>query len=147
MNFLTMDRQDGTLVGEAISYPLSNGMGEAVGDTTALTLGIRPEDVRIHTVREHDTDVPATVDVVEPVGDANNVYLRLDGADADAISDLETVEDEGDESTIVATVDGLDRIAADASVFLHLPPDAIHLFDRETGAALRSRHVEGATGP
>jgi multiple sugar transport system ATP-binding protein len=147
MNFLTMDRQDGTLIGEAISYPLSEGMREAVGDTDRLTLGIRPEDVRIHAEREHDHDVPATVDVVEPVGDANNVYLRLDSADAEAISDLETVEDEQDESTVVATVDGLDRIVADASVFLHLPPEAIHLFDRESGVALRSRHVEGATGP
>jgi multiple sugar transport system ATP-binding protein len=147
MNFLTMDRQDGTLLGEAFSYPLSADMREAVGDADRLTLGIRPEDVRIHADGEHETAVPATVDVVEPVGDANNVYLRLDGTDRDVRHDLETVEEERDESTLVATVDGLDRIAPEASVFLHLPADAIHLFDRETGVALRSRHVETDTVP
>jgi multiple sugar transport system ATP-binding protein len=147
MNFLTMEREDGELVGEAFSYQLTADMREAVGDTRRLTLGIRPEDVTIHPERERESDLQATVDVVEPVGDANNVYLLLEGADAASSHDLESVEDDHDDSRLVATVDGLDRVAENESVYVHLPPDAIHLFDRDSGVALRSRHVEGASDP
>jgi multiple sugar transport system ATP-binding protein len=142
MNFLAMEREGEELVGGAFTYPLATDMQRAVGDAHQLTLGIRPEDVVIYADREHDSDVPVTVDVVEPVGDANNVYLLFDEVDRAEGHDLDSVDDAHDDSSLVATVDGLDRIEAGASAFVHLPTDAIHLFDRETGVALRSRHVE-----
>jgi multiple sugar transport system ATP-binding protein len=46
--------------------------------------------------------------------------------------------------TLVATVGGLRRIEAGQPVVARIPEDAIHLFDAETGDALRNRKLDGA---
>jgi multiple sugar transport system ATP-binding protein len=142
MNFYAVERRDERLVGEALAVPLGEDMAAAVGERTRLTLGVRPEDVVLHGERTVETDIEATVDVVEPVGDANNVYLLL--GETRREHDFETTQDQG---ALVATVGGLEQVRAGATVFVELPADAIHLFDAESGAAVHNRRLETAAEP
>jgi multiple sugar transport system ATP-binding protein len=128
MNFFEMAREDGRLVGEGVAYPLSEETRTAIGpDADRVTIGVRPEDVAVRDRAEGDHDFPATVDVVEPMGDTHNVYLRFE---------------DGGEDAFVATVSGRRRIEGGEEVVVRIPEDAIHLFDGETGEALRNRNLD-----
>ena len=172
MNVFEMRVDGEELVGEEFTYPLSSGTREALGDAREVTLGIRPEDVEVLTGTENGRrdgdrsddqdrnrdgrhDFRTIVDVVEPVGNGNNVYLAFDGAEAgtealgEAAGDGSAVEDDErvamdleDSDTFVATVSGLRRIEAGEEVYARLPEDAIHVFDAETGEALRNRALD-----
>ncbi|USZ68585.1 sn-glycerol-3-phosphate ABC transporter ATP-binding protein UgpC [Halorussus salilacus] len=144
MNFFDVDLRDGTLVGEHFEYPLSEAVRADVAGHDRLVLGIRPEDVELLGDAETAHDFPATVDVVEPMGDENQVHLALRGG-------VETGAEAGDESaqvtdseqaSLVATVSGMRRVAAGRDAVVRIPEDAVHLFDRETGEALRNRELE-----
>jgi multiple sugar transport system ATP-binding protein len=74
-----------------------------------------------------------TVDVVEPMGDENTVYLHFD-PDADPES----------AATLVATIDGFTQVSEGDSVVAQIPEDAIHIFDRVTGEALHNRSMKDA---
>jgi len=79
-----------------------------------VTLGIRPEHIRC----EAEADVMARVDVVEPIGSETYVYLSI--GDQQMVARLP-----GDQHPTVGTLVGV--------VF---DLEAVHLFDRETGAHL-----------
>jgi multiple sugar transport system ATP-binding protein len=166
MNVFEMRVEGEELAGEEFTYPLSSETREALGDVREVTVGIRPEDVEVLTGAEGDRrdggrsddrdqdgrhDFRTIVDVVEPVGDGNNVYLAFDEAEAgtEAVGDESAIEDDErvamdleDSDTFVATVSGLRRIEAGEEVYARLPEDAIHVFDAETGEALRNRVLE-----
>ncbi|QCS42775.1 ABC transporter ATP-binding protein [Natrinema versiforme] len=137
MNFFDVTRRDAdgdgaVLVDENLEYTVSNDIATAVGDRDDLVLGVRPEDINIERSegdqrRANGHTVPATVTVVEPTGDENIVYLALD-------------DDENE--TLIATIDGMTRIDAGERVMVHLPEDAIHVFDAKTNEALHNRRVE-----
>jgi multiple sugar transport system ATP-binding protein len=136
MNFFEMEVQGDQLVhtpgsGAAsdgdFAYPISQETREAVGDATEVTLGIRPEDIEIVGAIESDRDFDTTVDVVEPMGDENNVYL---GFEADS------------ERTFVATVSGMRRVEEGQPAVARIPEDAIHLFHGRSGEALKNRSLE-----
>jgi multiple sugar transport system ATP-binding protein len=130
MNFFEVENDAGTLVGRDFEYPLSNETAKAVEGRKDITLGIRPEDIEVTTDGDGDHDFATTVDVVEPMGDENNVYLVFDRNDRD------------DPRTFVVTVDGMRRVEAGESVVAHVPEDALHLFDGRTGEALRNRRLD-----
>ena len=130
MNFFDVNLEDGRVVGDGLDYPVSAGVREAL-DADRLVLGVRPQDVTLVRAAESGHDVRATVDVVEPMGDENNVYLRL--------------PDVADGKTFIANVDGRTRVEEDDEVIARIPEDAIHFFDRKSGEALRNREFDDQT--
>src|SRR5699024_7392862 len=123
MNFFETTVEDGRLVGENFDYPLSEETRADLGDATDVTLGVRPEDIELVDTSEGDGehDFRTVVDVVEPVGSGNNVYLAFEGDESASELDM-------DESrTFVATIGGLRRIEAGQPAIARLPEDAIHL--------------------
>jgi len=130
MNFFEVENDTGTLVGRDFEYPVSNDTAKAIEGKKELTLGIRPEDIELTTDGDGPHDFATTVDVVEPMGDENNVYLKFDEIDRD------------DPRTFVVTVDGMQHIESGESVVAHVPEEAIHVFDGRTGEALRNRRLD-----
>ena len=141
MNFFTLTREDDRLVADGFEYPLSPPIHEKVGDRTDLVLGIRPEDVVVRdeggtvgideaSVREsreetsHSHEFEAAIDVIEPMGDANNVYLQLGGTE------------------FVATVPGIRPLAEQSRATVRFPESAIHLFDASSGESIHNRSLE-----
>ncbi|QGN07026.1 ABC transporter ATP-binding protein [Halorhabdus sp. CBA1104] len=118
MNFLEVAVEDGTLVHDAFEYELSAETARKVTSKDRLILGVRPEDITVK--RGEDNGVPATVDVVEPLGDLSHV----------------TVELAGDQYT--ATIDGSRQFGRGDDLSLQFPEDRLNLFDAKTGEALRN---------
>ncbi|ELZ58115.1 MULTISPECIES: ABC transporter ATP-binding protein [unclassified Haloferax] len=133
MNFFDVTREGDRLVGDSFEYPVGAEIRDDIGDVTDLVLGIRPESIELVEAASGDHDFEMTVDVVEPMGDENTVYLYFE-PDADP----ETAE------TLVATTDGLTRISPGEALVARIPEEAIHLFDGRTGEALHNRSMEEA---
>jgi len=131
MNFFEMAVDGELLVGDSFDYPLTSAQTESVGEARTVTFGIRPEDIGIEVDGTVDSDhaFELTVDVVEPRGDENTIHLTFDRA----VDEPET---------FTATVSGLRQLQAGDSVVATFPPEAIHLFDTETEAALHNRSVD-----
>lgn len=140
MNFFDVEVQGNQLRTEDFTYPVSDETLNEIGDRTALRMGIRPEDVTLSSgdaSAQHDFQT--VVDVVEPMGDENNVYLTFDTGG----------EPEEEEDPFVVTVGGMQQIEAGQPVIAHIPEDAVHLFDADTGEAVKNRSLEQveALGP
>ncbi|MDV7350362.1 sn-glycerol-3-phosphate ABC transporter ATP-binding protein UgpC [Halorubrum distributum] len=132
MNFFDVTLEGDRLVGDAFEYPIRENVRADLGDATDLVLGIRPEAVEL-VDEAGDHEFETTVDVVEPMGDENTVYLHFD-PDADPEN----------ASALVATIDGFNRVSEGDTVTARIPEDAIHLFDRRTGEALHNRSMKDA---
>ncbi|WP_435153111.1 ABC transporter ATP-binding protein [Haladaptatus sp. DFWS20] len=133
MNFFEMRRDGDTLVGENFEYPLSGETLDEVGDTERVTLGVRPEDIELVSSGEGSHEFRTIVDVVEPMGNENNVYLRFSTADDRPVDER---------PTFVVTVGGMQQVEEGSKVVARIPETAIHLFDTETGDALRNRTLD-----
>ena len=121
MNFFETTREDQRLLHQAFKFPLDEAMQAKLGNTAEITLGIRPEDIEI--ADDGSGMASATVTVVEPTGDRTYLHLDVEG------------------QTITATVD--EGIVSEGSeIQLSFPPDAVHMFDTNTGKALY--HRQGA---
>jgi len=129
MNFFDMAVEDGALVSEQFSYPLSASHREAIGDADRVVLGIRPEDIVVGTDGEGPHQFDVVVDVVEPRGDENNVHLTFDRSPEEP-------------ETFTATVRGLRNITAGEPAVATVPEEAIHIFDATSGGALVSRSLD-----
>jgi len=127
MNFFDVERRGDELVADAFTYPLSDWVMDDLGDETDLVFGVRPEDVEIVSAASSAREFEAAVDVVEPMGDENTVYLTFVG---------------NEDETIVASVGGLQEVSRDERVAIRIPEDAIHVFERQTGAVLHSRRLD-----
>jgi len=126
MNFFDVTLEDGTLVHEAFEYPVGERIRERVAGHSDLTLGVRPEAVELgDATGEHA--FRTTVDVVEPMGDENTVYL--------------TFEDGPEELRLVATTSGMRRVTGGDALVAHIPEDAVHVFDGASGEALHNRSL------
>ncbi|MFC7154988.1 ABC transporter ATP-binding protein [Halomarina halobia] len=129
MNFFAVEREGDTLRGDGFEYSLSEETVRALDGATDLTLGVRPEDVEIVGTASGEHDFVTTVDVVEPMGDENNVYLTFpDGSE-----------------TFVAVVGGMRLIERGTTVVARIPEDVIHIFDGATGETLRNRDLSRMT--
>ncbi|RDI72939.1 ABC transporter ATP-binding protein [Halopelagius longus] len=129
MNFFETELQGDRLVAENFDYPLSQETREAVGDSTHVTLGVRPEDIELldSGSASGDHDFETVVDVVEPMGNENNVYLSFEsGGDAD----------------FVATITGMRSMEGGQPAVARFPESAIHLFDTDSGHALKNRSLD-----
>ncbi|WP_128904071.1 ABC transporter ATP-binding protein [Halorubrum amylolyticum] len=133
MNFFGVALDGDRLVGDVFEYPVGDEVRGTLGEATDLVLGIRPEAIELVEGGADAHEFEMTVDVVEPMGDENTVYLHFD-PDADPES----------AATLVATIDGFTRVSEGDTVTAKIPEDAIHLFDRVTGEALHNRSMEDA---
>jgi multiple sugar transport system ATP-binding protein len=125
MNFLEMRVEGDRLVSDVVEYPLGPEIAGALGDADEVVLGIRPEAVELVDEPSGDHDFPAVVDVVEPMGNENTVYLTFEGSD----------------ETFVATIDGMRRISEGDAIVARVREDVIHVFDGATGDALHNRRI------
>ncbi|RRJ33684.1 ABC transporter ATP-binding protein [Halocatena pleomorpha] len=140
MNFLDGSYEDEAFVSEQLAYPFDDRITDglsAVSDNDRLVLGIRPEDIELHdpdgepqgeTSHENHT-AAMSVTVVEPMGNENVIHLTF----PDSSSGTED---------LIAIADGMRRIDADSDIHVHIPPEAVHVFDAETGDALYNRRLE-----
>ena len=110
----------------ALTYALSAEMTDEYALTPGdrVTIGVRPEDVRVAVSpnafdsQSHET----AVDVVEPLGSDNLLYLSLGG------------------TTWTARVPPSFEPSTGEGAYLSFPPEALHLFD-ERGETLKSRDL------
>jgi multiple sugar transport system ATP-binding protein len=93
---------------------LALGRAPAGAEGRRVTMGIRPE----HFVLDSDRGAPARVIVVEPTGSETEVFADFLGRDIVALFRDRTTAAPGD------------------ILKLSVPPERVHLFDTETGAAL-----------
>ncbi|AGN02755.1 putative sugar ABC transporter ATP-binding protein [Salinarchaeum sp. Harcht-Bsk1] len=198
MNFLNVDHEDGTLVNENVEYSLPADVEESLEPGAEYVLGIRPEDIELQIGGDGgDHLLEATVDVVEPTGDENVVYLALDeaamGEDSDrqiavgvgdeepsaggsptgssqsgllgrlgslvrglgsrgrssaaatspdSEGDTADAIEAGDSSRLTATVGGMEQYESGQAVTAYLPPEAIHVFDAASSAAVHNRRLD-----
>ncbi len=61
------------------------------------------------------------------MGNENNIYLTMGPDEQDGF---------------VATIEGLKHVSEGSETVVHIPENAIHIFDRESGRALRNRTIE-----
>ena len=134
MNFFDATIKEQTLVAQQFSYPLSQEVKSTIGSTREITLGVRPEDILMH--READNVIQAddhcfecVVDVVEPVGESNHIYLQF------------ASDDSPHPETFIATISGMQTISSGEHVIIEIPSEAIHLFDTHNGTALMNRSL------
>jgi multiple sugar transport system ATP-binding protein len=129
MNFFDVDREGERLVADGFDYPLSDELLADLGDTTELVFGIRPEAIELVGSASGPHDFETAVDVVEPMGDENTVYLTF-GQESD-----------DSEGSLVATMNSMRKLGRGDPVVVRFPETAIHLFDRRTGEALHNRLI------
>ena len=120
MNFFDVELDGSRLVGDDIAFDLSAAYRDAIrerGGSQELVLGIRPE--HMHFANSDSKNViEATLDVREPVGDDNYLYLRTGETEFTmrVLGQLDVVEGE----QLSVTFDETD----------------VHLFDQSTGRNL-----------
>ncbi|MFC6907213.1 ABC transporter ATP-binding protein [Halalkalicoccus tibetensis] len=120
MNFLSVRNQNGHLEHNAFSYSLSEATRRQLENAPDdLTLGIRPED--IVSPNNEKNDIESTVSVVEPMGDQSYLYLEV-----------------GDDQ-LTAKVSSDNDIKSGDKIPITFPEDRIHLFDEQTGDAIKNR--------
>ncbi|WP_436348627.1 ABC transporter ATP-binding protein [Natronorubrum sp. FCH18a] len=133
MNVFDGRLEEDAVVTGSVEYPLSPDSRRDIEAGTDLVLGIRPEDVRVGGSRSGDRRFEAEVVVVEPMGNENVIHLRFDGATAD--------------DEFIATTEGIPSVSAGNRVSVEFPEAAIHLFDGDSGVALKNRTLSFSGAP
>ena len=124
MNFFDVARDGETLVHEAFDYDLSAETQDALdGASSELTIGIRPEHISLAD-RSEPNAVSTEIEVVEPMGEVTYAYFTIGG------------------ETYTASIDGEHRIEAGDDVNVLFPERKIHLFDGETGEAVKNSELD-----
>jgi multiple sugar transport system ATP-binding protein len=127
MNFFDVDFDGETLVADSFDYPVSEEVATDLGGENDLVFGIRPEAIELVAEASGPHDFETEVDVVEPMGDENTVYLTFGDRDPD--------------DAVVATTSSMRQFSRGQSVVVRFPEEAIHVFDRRTGEALHNRTI------
>lgn len=133
MNFLDVTRigsdEPYALENKMSVYELSHEMSALLEEQNEeLVLGIRPQDIELAEAEEPN-QIAVTASVVEPLGNETFVYFDMDGDTFTASIEGEIFIEEGDVLNIV------------------FPEDKIHIFDRETGTAIKNRDVSQSHKP
>jgi multiple sugar transport system ATP-binding protein len=105
------------------------------------TLGVRPEDVMVHAEAAPDR-LSAVVDLVEMLGDASIVKLRVKVARSSPDGAYDTQHDE--EIDVLSKCDPTAEWRADQTVFVSFDWPKMHVFDGHTSQRL-SRQTTSAT--
>jgi len=114
MNFFDVHLEGQMLVGENFEYPVAEEFASAIAEraTGDLVMGIRPENISV-AADGTDRAISTVVDVVEPIGSDNYLYV-----------------DVGSDDCTVRTPANV-RPAEGSAVHLTFDEDAIHVFDAE----------------
>ena len=132
INFVDCDLTDGgTLDAGDFNLPVPERFAAPLREASnrAVTLGVRPQDVRVSSPDEPEAagvilhrfpppSVPAEIYTTEPLGDSTILDLK--------------VGDKLLKAVVGATFEG----DAGTKVLIRFPPDRIHLFDRSSGQAI-----------
>jgi multiple sugar transport system ATP-binding protein len=118
MNLCPCTLADGQADLGGLRVPLPAGLADRARTAAALTFGVRPENVRLAPSGSADVALPAQVQLLEPLGAETLVTFKLGQAD------------------VVARCPATFKDKPGQSVTVHLNPAELHLFDRESGAAL-----------
>jgi sn-glycerol 3-phosphate transport system ATP-binding protein len=114
MNLIPVQVENGQMLLEgAMDRPL-RAPALALAEATSLTLGIRPEDVRLTNGTSRD-GIPAVVDLVEELGGSRVGYCSV-----------------GSTEIAVILPPGADDLEG-RRVNLKFPGESIHLFDTQSG--------------
>ncbi|WP_135822342.1 ABC transporter ATP-binding protein [Halostella litorea] len=130
MNFFDGEHEAGRVMTDAFEYPLSEELAADIDGVTGIAFGIRPEDIHVAEPEKGGQQFEAEVSVVEPMGNENIIHLRFENPETSA--------------EFVATTEGDPNVARGDRVTVGFPEEAIHLFDRETGEAVKNRTVDFA---
>ncbi len=123
MNFLSVRQNGTTLVHEEFEYRITEDTRDALDESSRdLTLGIRPEHIRL-TDSDAQNAIETTVEVVEPMGEVTYAYFQI-----------------GDQ-TYTASIEGERRIQSGEEVHVVFPEPKIHIFDGETGEAIKNSEL------
>jgi multiple sugar transport system ATP-binding protein len=112
-----------TLVGDAadlggVRVPLPAALAARARSAAAWTFGVRPENLRLQRAAADDIELPAQVQLLEPLGAETLVTLRIGRAE------------------VVARCPADFRPALGTAVTLHVCATHLHLFDPASGVAL-----------
>jgi multiple sugar transport system ATP-binding protein len=122
MNFFDVRKAvsaDGTveLHHDRFRHTIDGHNDELTDAAEELTLGIRPDDIRMATPQDSNT-VETEVEVIEPMGDVNHVYFSHEG------------------ETFTASLAVEEHVERTDTVVLSFPEPRIYLFDRASGSAV-----------
>ncbi|ELZ79454.1 sn-glycerol-3-phosphate ABC transporter ATP-binding protein UgpC [Haloferax larsenii] len=120
MNFLDASVEGSRLRHALFDYELSSATADVVDGHDRVTMGIRPEDIRVVDDADVDNPVAADVHLVEPLGDISHVTLNVG------------------EQQFTAVVPGGQAFERGEHVTLQFPEDDLHLFDADSGQALKN---------
>ena len=136
-----LDVNAGRFVGD-IDLSIDDDRAEAIAQNATsdqLLLGIRPEHITVH-LAEVEESVPATVDIIEPLGSNDLLYFELeDGTGVeDVISEdveIGTDEEEDEEEYKVFIQPGSvpNDYEGGGVVYLTFETEHMHVFDPQTG--------------
>ncbi|WP_435095326.1 ABC transporter ATP-binding protein [Halarchaeum sp. P4] len=132
MNHVAGEIDGERFVSEEFTYEFDADILDAVGDTGDVVFGVRPESIEIreeHASSPGPHEFEMTVDVVEPMGNEHVVHLDFG-------------RERSMDDSLIGIADGMRRIEEGDTVTVHLPIDAVHVFDAETGEALHNRRVD-----
>jgi multiple sugar transport system ATP-binding protein len=119
MNFFDVDKEGDRLKGEAFSLPIPAHLSDAIAEASnELVLGVRPE--HLFEAEEEENTLPGRVDVLEPLGADVHALGEISGHPMTARLEPDTQAKVGD------------------TLHLGVDLDAVHIFDRATGASLRA---------
>jgi multiple sugar transport system ATP-binding protein len=143
MNLVAAEARDGRLRIAGVDVPL------AARHEGAVIAGVRPTDLK-PAGPDADPALPrlrAELEVVERLGTESHLIFAVDApklAGAAAAAADEATEDSDatllaadNRARFTARIEGRRRFAAGEAVEFTLTPDALHLFDAESGEALR----------
>jgi multiple sugar transport system ATP-binding protein len=111
MNFIDGRVDDGVFVSESIRVPVTRENADQ------LTIGIRPEDIRVLT-EPQDGAIPATVYVTELMGNETFVFLTAGN------------------NRLIARAPAEFRADVESPVWLRIASEKAHFFDPQTGLAI-----------
>ncbi len=123
MNLVDCQVADGRADVGGLWLALPGAAGTATGD---CTLGIRPENLTLAARSPADLALPATLSLLEPLGAETLITVQLGAA------------------RMIARVSANFRQPLGAALTLFVDPCHLHLFDRDTGLALRAVPFQAA---
>ncbi|ELZ95903.1 sugar ABC transporter ATP-binding protein [Haloferax mucosum ATCC BAA-1512] len=120
MNFINVESEGDRLVHKEFTYDVTGETAEAIADHGRVSMGIRPEDIRVVDESAVENPITADVHLVEPLGDVSHVTLNV-GA-----------------KRLTAAVPGGKTFERGEEVTLQFPEENLHLFDAASGETLKN---------
>jgi multiple sugar transport system ATP-binding protein len=111
MNFIDGKIEDGVFVNDSVQILVQRP------DTDQITIGIRPEHIRVFTEHQ-DSAIPATVYVTELMGNETFVFLSVGN------------------NRLIARAPAEFRAEVESRVWVQIESERAHFFDRQTGLSI-----------